>query len=86
MFDKTIKIAGTQDAIGILATLRTTYATMKKLEHLVTRYSGGLDAEFNTAVNILFTAEEVTELGIIFGKLGALTADLETNHRNAIGL
>lgn len=85
-FDKSLKIQGTQDAIGVLSSLRSTYSNMKKLEGLVERYVGGADPEFTSAVNMLFTAEEIGELGVILGKIGALAVDMETNHRNAIGL
>lgn len=85
-FDKSVRIQGTQDAIGVLSSLRSTYSNMKKLENLVTRYGGGLEPEFTNAVNALFTVEEISELGIILGKIGALADDLELNHRDAVGL
>ena len=85
-FDKALQISGTQDALGILATLRTTYSNMKKLQGLVGRYTGNLEPEFSTAVNTLFTVEEITELGTILTKIGTLAGDLETNHPEAIGL
>lgn len=85
-FDKTSKIAGTQDALGILSTLRSTYANMKKLQGLVDRYVGGLEPDFTTGVNNLFTVDEITELGTILGKIGTWATDLETNHSDAVGL
>jgi hypothetical protein len=85
-FDKALQISGTQDALSVLATLRTTYASMKKLQGLIGRYTGNLEPEFTTAANALFTVEEITELGTILTKIGALATDLEANHPEAIGL
>lgn len=85
-FNKISQIAGTQDALGVLSTLRATYANMKKLQGLVDRYVGGLEPEFTTGVNNLFTQSEITELGVILGKVGTWASDLESNHSDAIGL
>lgn len=85
-FDKSVRIQGTQDAISVLASLRSVYSHMKQMEALVGRYVGGLEPEFTTAVDNLFSVAEVQELGVILGKMGTWAADLETNHSDAIGL
>lgn len=85
-FDKTSKINSTQDALSILASLRSTYASMKKLQGLVARYVGGADPDFTSAVDSLFSISEINELGVILGKIGSLVTDLEANHQEAIGL
>jgi len=86
-FDKVnAKVSAYQDATGVLASIRTTYAQMKRLQGLMTRYTGGADAEFTAAVNATFTAADRTELGAVLAKVNALVTYLETNHREAIGL
>jgi hypothetical protein len=85
-FDKSVRIQGTQDAIGVLASLRSVYSSMKQLQALVGRYVSGLEPEFTSAVDALFTVEEIGELGVILGKMGTWASDLETNHSDAIGL
>jgi hypothetical protein len=86
-FDKVAtKVSAYQDVTGILAAIRTTYAQMKRLQGLLTRYNAGLDTEYIGAVNTMFTAADKTELGTVLTKINSLVTDLETNHREAIGL
>ena len=85
MFESTqTRIDDNHEAGKALGSVRQVYTSSKQLVSLLSKYATNID--FKTAVDDLYTVEEIAEFGAVFTELQALIVDLETNHRAVIGM
>lgn len=87
MFETTdSKIGSVSQGLSVLGNIRAAYIQAKAVKQALDLFSSAADPVYNATINSLFTAVERAELAAVSAHFASIITELETNHKDAIGL
>jgi hypothetical protein len=79
------RVTSYSSAAALLPQLQQIYQQSQAVQAAINLYNAGTDADFNSAINSIFTAEERAQLATMLANLNTLVTAWANNHATLLG-